>query len=63
MNPDVVSPQGEHIPINLDVLDAENDPLVFYVVSHAHALDNVSNAELRAMGIMNFPGREVGLPD
>ena len=63
MNPDVANPQGERIPVDVEVFDADNDPLVFYVVSHAHALDNVSNAELRAMGITSFPGREVGLPD
>ena len=63
MKPDDAPPQGESIPVDLDVVDAGNGPAILYVVSYAHAMDKFSNAELRAMGIMNFPGRTPGLPD
>lgn len=63
MNPNDAPPQGENIPVDFDVLGADGEPLVLYVVSCAHAMDRVSNADLRWMGISNFPGRVPGLPD
>ena len=47
-------------PPLLDVLGGDDVPRVIFVIRHRR---HWTNADLRAIGVSNYPGRTPGLPD